>query len=93
MFDYDIAQFIIENGSQLKTDLEPLAIKFYQLRELYADESVMDEIFMTNYKDFFCMLLVEKLSSAFNLTYEELRSMVTPELVEELNGEDYFEYD
>ena len=92
--NYEVGQYLLENGTELKEDIEPYAGKFFDLKKYFQDNSFSD-IFEDKYKDFFCMCLCEKLYPIFSnmLTYEELRCIVTPELVEELNGSEYWDYE
>ena len=94
-YEYEVAQCLLENATELKIVIESVARKFYELGEFF-DGHDNHSVFTERYTDFFCELLVREMihMDAFQpLTYEELRSIVTPDLVVSLNGVEYFYYE
>jgi hypothetical protein len=92
MNNYDVAQFLIENGNELKQVIQPVAEECYKLKPFFT--GMITDVFTEHYQALVCELLAKELASSFpDITYEELRCNITPELIIELNGEDFFDYD
>jgi hypothetical protein len=88
---FDVTLFIMQNADAIKESMEPLAMKFYELKPFF--DGVFVESFDVKYKEFICTLIIEEISGSFpDQNYEDFLTIVTPELIEGLLGADYFYY-